>query len=600
MNEPSHQGFPRSAALVLLGATLAGCSNSGGGGPTDSVPPVLISASFGGAGPGPVAGDLLLLFSSEDLRNAAGAEITDADLTLSGGATLGSGTMVTTQPTARSLRLTLGTGASFVPGTTTVQLAVTNNVIADLAGNLGVGGAAVPIDDGDGTPPTVVNLTVAAIDDQLNGTGPAGGTLQVPRSGWTIDLLWFDSGLGVDPARTRLTANVPVNTSSGSQAPGIDLAPFLTPVTTSATAGSYQLPSTTVFPPGLVTLTATVIDNGGLASTPVTYSFSVRSFTDDLQPFETSVNSQQVWFIDTSRDIESFNATLISGGIPGAAEIQAISPGNARSDFLDLLFVLGLQSTSPIPNVSGTDDSNTVVLDRFQSEMVDNLNDLFSGVNVTFTFTQPAGSFGGNSTVAYASLGYSQICLAGSSDTAGVLGIAQLDPSNARQNDNCILESAMSNRLGVFLHTIANAGLGSPAGSSFRQVFDNFAPVTGGTPIGDDAQDGQRLLGNVGDPREMRIDDALADLARFSAIVIAHECSHSMGLVINGPMPFGLYGNDPNFPGSTDGHIHLESPPSGGTNVMTPQLSYDGAINANTAFNSLNIAYLREQAFYGN
>jgi len=33
---------------------------------------------------------------------------------------------------------------------------------------------------------------------------------------------------------------------------------------------------------------------------------------------------------------------------------------------------------------------------------------------------------------------------------------------------------------------------------------------------------------------------------------------------------------------------------------MSPSLSYSGAVNAASAFNTLNLAYLREQVFYGN
>ena len=36
------------------------------------------------------------------------------------------------------------------------------------------------------------------------------------------------------------------------------------------------------------------------------------------------------------------------------------------------------------------------------------------------------------------------------------------------------------------------------------------------------------------------------------------------------------------------------------TNVMSPGLSYTTATSRETAFNTLNMAYLREQVFYGN
>jgi hypothetical protein len=75
-----------------------------------------------------------------------------------------------------------------------------------------------------------------------------------------------------------------------------------------------------------------------------------------------------------------------------------------------------------------------------------------------------------------------------------------------------------------------------------------------------------------------------------------------MGLVQDGAMPAGLYGGDAaNFPGSTEGHIRNTALfPAGSTNIMSPSLSYDTAIGSATAFNRLNLAYLREQVTYGN
>ena len=89
-------------------------------------------------------------------------------------------------------------------------------------------------------------------------------------------------------------------------------------------------------------------------------------------------------------------------------------------------------------------------------------------------------------------------------------------------------------------------------------------------------------------------------IARFIATVTAHEVGHSVGLVINGAMPTGLYGNDnTNFPGSVDSHIRNTSLfPTGATNVMSPSLNFTLATSSSSAFNTLNLAYLREQIFY--
>ena len=70
-----------------------------------------------------------------------------------------------------------------------------------------------------------------------------------------------------------------------------------------------------------------------------------------------------------------------------------------------------------------------------------------------------------------------------------------------------------------------------------------------------------------------------------------------MGLVKDGAMPTGLYGGDPvNFPNSTSGHIALLALfPAGSQEVMAPSISFDAALSSSTAFNPLNLAYLRER-----
>jgi hypothetical protein len=597
MKSPSDQRFPWLwANAIAIALALAACSGGGGGG-GDHAPPILIGAAFGGGGPSPVAGDHLLLTFSEQVK-LANQPFADADFTWSGGATFGTGATAAVQTDARQLLVTLGTGVAFTPGTTTIELSAANDVVLDLAGNRGIAATPVTIGTDDGAAPTIGFLTLNAIDAILNGTGPAGGTLQVPENGWNIDVAYADAGLGVKPSATQITANVDTHTGGTTHPAGTNLVPHLTTVSALATSARFAVPAAMTFPDGPVTLSCTVVDFGGRASTAATFAFRVHHWTDVLRPFETSAHPTQVWFLDTSRDIERYTTTAIAGG----AQVNVTSTPNGRSDFLDVLFLLGLQSSTPIPNVIGSLDSNQVVVQQFQDAMLTELGNLYPGVNVQFTFTQPAGSFGSATSFAYASFGYSQIMLTGSADLAGVLGAAQLDPNNQRQNNDCLVESASTQRLGVFLETMVEAGFQPPAGSSFRVDFNPFAPALGGTPIGNDAADGQRLTNVVNDGRATQIDNAIGDFARFAAVVTAHECGHSLGLVADGPMPIGLYGGDPtNFPGSTSGHIRTQSLfPSGGTNVMSPQLSYDLTLDLHTKFESLNIAYLREQVLYGN
>ena len=194
---------------------------------------------------------------------------------------------------------------------------------------------------------------------------------------------------------------------------------------------------------------------------------------------------------------------------------------------------------------------------------------------------------------------------AGSEDPSGVtgvLGVAIFNPHNTNQENDCLLNFLGAQRLGVFVHTLVNFGMFPPSSTSFRTTYDPLTPGFGGTPIGDepDGLDPQRLSGAVLGSRTTTITNAINRMARATAVITAHECGHSMGLVQDGAMPVGLYGGDPtNFPGSSGGHIRNTSLfPAAAQNVMSPAIGFDSALSNQTAFNSLNLAYLRERAIY--
>ncbi|MFT4843258.1 MAG: hypothetical protein ACI8UD_002512 [Planctomycetota bacterium] len=588
----------RFLAATFL-AMLAACSGSSGGGPSNAAP-VIVTASFAGSGSSPVAGDTLVLGFSTAVVLVSGALLTDEDFTLSGSATLGAVTTAPAMLSSTTLSITLGAGVTFTPDTTTIVLSDLNDAAGGTTTAPKGGGTAITIGSSDGADPVISNVTVADIDDELNGTGAAGGTLQVPTNGWTIDLTYSDNS-AIATSQTVITANVGVSTASGTQPVGTNLRSFFTEVSANNTAAKYLVPTSVGFPATAVTLTCIVVDVSGLSSTPTTYSFTVRAFNDNTQPFETTVNASQVWFLDFSRDEDSY-ATSSPGG---QAQVDVTSGANSVSDFEDLLQITGLTSATPIANVQGASNSNDIVISRIKTEMLADLAAYYSGTPVSFTLTAPAGNFNGNSSVTYASLGFSQISISGASSLSGVLGLAIFDPSNTTQNDNTQTDfptGGSTARLGVFLHTIIDSGVGQPNSTLFRTTYDAFTPVNGGTPIGDDSQDGDRLLGTVGDSRETELDIAISLLARFVATVTAHECGHSVGLVVDGAMPNGLYGNDStNFPQSASGHIRNASLfPSGSTNLMSPALNFTLATSPSSAFNTLNLAYLREQVFYGN
>ena len=599
----------RYLSCLLILPLAAGCGGGGGGGSSAAKgPPTLLTASLVESGTpnnSPDPGEFLDLYLDEDVALIAGVLLTDADFALSSG-TLGNVTAAPLLVSNRRVRITLGAGVSFTPGSTTVSFAALGQdaVRSTTSNKLAAGGTPVTVRVGDGSAPVLANLTLNGIPAALNGTGAAAGTLLVPRNGFVLTVDVTDAGNNIDPNGFQITANQPVVADGATVLAGLSLTPFLTNQGRSGNTWSFLVPANVSFPVATVTVTVTAFDDTGLGSTPATFTFQATTADDGMRPFETSVNPRQTWFIDLSRDIEAITS---AAGTP--IPISYTDGANSVPDLEEVLRVVGLLSATPIANLSGSSSSNDVVMDVLKSDMLVELALLFPGVNITYTFTNP-GSFPGTLQPSYAAATFSRICLAGRSSISGTLGVALFDTRNAHQDDDCAHPGSSPSytlRLGVFLDTLVafpSAGINSLSGTAFRQTYDPFIKFRG-TPIGEGAGDGTRLLnilgGTPGDVRQTRMQLALTRMARFLAVVVAHETGHSMGLVKDGAQPTGFYGGDAvHFPSSTSGHIDLAASglfPAGAQEVMAPSISFDEALSASTAFNALELAYLRERSF---
>lgn len=593
---PSHRAFapmsPRRSPVplaLLLALAACGGGRRGGG---DTAPPALLSAYFVGAGTVPVAGDSLRFFFSEDVALVGTALLTDADFALSSGATLGAVTAAPTLISARVVALTLGAGVALTTSST-LTLGANNDAIIDRVGNLGKAAAAVAITKGDGDDPVVTALTLSGVDDLSNGNGTARGTLQVPQNGFTIDLAYRDLTAGIDPAAMVISADISVGVGSQALPANANLVSSLALISADAASASYLVPPTMVFPPSMFTLTAYVRDASGTVSAPRTFTARATQLADELRPFETSANGTQLWFLDLGRDLESY--TLVNT-TADRYTLTITSTPNGSADVLELFPALGLHG--------GNSAINTTVTALWKARILAELAGFFPGVNVTFTYTSPGAFPTGQTAVAYQSLGFSRICIAGAPTEAGTLGLAQFDPNNETQNDNCANDT-LGRRTGVFVHTMVDntSALRGPSTTLFRSTYDPLRAVFNNRPIGDadDGFDGERVAGTRNDARTTIINNAIGRLARFVAMVTAHEVGHSMGLVKNGAMPTGLYGGDAvNFPDSSAAHIKMPTTlfPAGSINIMSPAVNLDLATGAATAFNSLNLAYLRERVLY--
>jgi hypothetical protein len=586
------------ALPLVCVAVFSTCSGGGGGGSSFHYPaPALLAASFAGSGVDPAAGDTLRLVMSE----AVTFDVTSfdaADLSISGGGSLGVLTVAPVVTNSLVVEIVLGAGASLTTGVTTIDFAVANDVIRDLSGLTGVSSTAKTLTKADIAAPVITELTLAGVNRRLNGSGSAGGTLQTATNGFTVDVGFSDLS-AISVASSIISADRAIFSNGVSLAAGENLAgDFVT--TTSSGNISFTVPSTMQFLTGAHTLTVRILDISGQISQPSTFAFLAKPLTTTNRPFENG----QLWFLDTSRDLESYTFSL---GSPTATAPIAVVPGaNGRSDLEDLFRILGIQSNAPLANVSGSKNSNEVAMEIFEARVQSALAEFFGGVGITFTFTSP-GVFPGSTTVPYASHSFSRISLAGAHEangTSGVLGLAIFDPQNQFQEDNTET-SFQGSRLGVFLHTLISSGEQSNALTAFRNTYDALTPARGGSPIGlagDAVPLVAMLNGNpVSGSRGLVLEQAIQDMARFTALVVAHECGHSMGLVTTGAMPAGLYGGDPvNFPQSQEGHIAMPDSvfPGNAINVMTPMVSYEGGVATASGFNSLNLAYLREQVVH--
>jgi hypothetical protein len=579
-----------ATALTLL-ASACGGGGGGSSGPV-FVPSLVQAALLPSTGAG--ADALVLLYS--DAVELTGASL-EGDLAVAAGS-LGALDGVLTRPDARSVRIELGAGAAITPGVTRVGITIDNDAVRAAGGGpeIYAEGEAVTITLADLDPPTATVLTFEGIDDELSGTGPADGVLQVPPTGFTIDLEWTDATSGIASGEALLISNRDVQTSTGTLRAGVDLTRVLPRPTIRGNAVRFEVPSNVVFPAGDSALTTLHADASGQPGIPRTFRFRTVTVDDAIRPTERT----QVWFLSFDRDVESF-AFDGSGFEP---TVQIVAGANGLPDAFDALGVVGLWSESPLTGLPGGIDSNAWVRESFEARVLAELDDLFTDVDAQFTFISP-GSYPSSSPFQpYGSFPFSQICIAGAAAAVptGTLGAAYFDANNQTQNDNC-RPTSTGERLGVFLHTLVLFGVRSGPTSLFRQTFGPFTPGFGGTPIGEALDDRERLLGTLNDARTEAIDRAIRRMARTAAVITAHECGHSMGLVANGPMPAGLYGGDPvNFPTSgASASLHIENRslfPSDAQNVMSPAIAFEKALSPETGFNSLNRAYLREKALY--
>ncbi|MCR4317996.1 MAG: Ig-like domain-containing protein [Planctomycetes bacterium] len=473
----------------------------------------------------------------------------------------------------------------------------------------------------DITAPTIDGITLNGISSKLNGAGSAGGTLLVPRDGFSIDVSFADlGGSGLDTSTLQITSNVPTGEGSGSG--GFDAGSNLVSLfTVSSGSATFTVTNAQKFPVGMVTISASVSDLAGNASTEVQYTFEATEATDTL----TALENTNIWYLDFDRDVATIS---ISEGSGSNVNFSSTAAQNSKFDFDEDLQILGLNVASGAPTVTGsTKNTNEVMRDKVIDSVLENLYGFYGitynggnistnsdSIDISFVTTLPSGTaWQQNQTqLSMSAIGYSRISIGGFT-APGSIGFAWYDEQNQLQDNDSIApltDPGVSSIVGVFPSTLFDSDINSSSTGTFRSTFDAFIPLSnrGNAPVGSQPEDADVLSESFNyhtatsaqQDRYAEIQTAIDVLGRAVAYVVAHEVGHSLGLVADGAPPVGLHGGDStNFSGSTSHHITSTGEfPTGATNVMAPSSFTSESTNSASGFSSLIKAYLRGRLFY--
>ncbi|HAK96089.1 MAG TPA: hypothetical protein DCM87_14125 [Planctomycetes bacterium] len=435
--------------------------------------------------------------------------------------------------------------------------------------------------------PRVTGITVEGVPLTMNGSAPftnlAGEEeayrLLVPACGFTLQVFFapHEKGAAIDPSSLRVTTACPLG-PAGETPAGTDFGSlFLAGEEEAALA----IPERLAFPPGRVAVYATIADRLGNTSEACAYEFTAESGGEAFHPFA----KRDAWGIDLARD----NWTTAASCVNGTVTITTAFAPNGTPDFIDDLALIGLYDAR---HAAEGERVAALVKDRLVAELYGFYtrpdDGVLAGARAEIEFTLSA-------------LDATSMIGVGGADPAGgyTLGRALFDRGNARFEYNATAG------LGIFGTNLIRFYINSSF--TFRSLFDPFIPGRG-RPVGTAPEDARVLSDEFipGDAantaaEEARYDAivrATAGFARALAAIAAHEIGHSVGLVANGPPPFGLFGGEKNaeFAGRFTDPYHLDTP---GNNIMESAMSFTVMQYTDwraLAFNPLAMAYLLEKA----
>jgi hypothetical protein len=469
--------------------------------------------------------------------------------------------------------------------------------------------------------PFSLTLTVNGIPTPMNGsvafTNLKGQLepfrLTLPRSGFTVDVRW--RGSAARPETLQVLADTPL----GATPAGGDLAPRFQ--RQGATA-SWLVPAEASAPSGALTLTARMSDGTAVRESKLTVDIADKTFL--LDPFRL----EDRWLLVFSQDLYAINRTT---SVTGDLLIASAPQSNGVPDFDEDLRAIGFGTSTMLPAAAaaqryGVTGTNAIVRAWVQRELLKTLNQAYArgsdgsegpdAVRVRFYVEGDPGApaladyqlqvLKGGET----SRSFSAIAIGGGDLGRSYLGLSKtIDLRNVRTEDN------LGPTYGVFttkaIATLVQLLATDPAVKAlFQALFGEFVPElgTGGRPVGEDPLDAD-LLAATFDPstaspaarlRLQKLTFLVETLGRLAGALTAHEISHSLGLVADGPPPYGLFGGEKNASfvdgaRTTSGHIDTEgfnleeAGPGSAPGAPLNPAQYLGV----PRFNELDLAYLR-------
>ena len=583
----------------------------------DTTAPTLTSSSPGSGGTIAATASTIVLEFNEAMHPTFANMLTVTD-----GAGAVPVTIELDLETLRTITLRLGRSLS---GTVTVDTSGLRDLASQMFGTASLSFTVAT----DTTAPTITQMTLDAIPDHLNGSGPAGGTLQAPPSGFTLDLSFTDDGgSGVSAAASSLS--VTANVAAGPVAAGQNIVPQLPlgHLVVEANRATLLWPANLELAIGSVTLTATVTDAAGNNASE-SFSFTTIAAT----AARTVIDSDEVWVLVMDRDFDNYSPDFANYSLPLPGATQTAVNANGTFDLDEDLTSYGLASAAGNASVNGGALSmNQAARNWFVNRVVFHTARFF-GQDVEFTDGNANPGFAGfidlmpartaaGTNIRFVAMtsdpgsGFNRMAFGGQVFPPQTIGRANFDVRNTTQgHDNGASTSALT--LGIFPGNVLGNhfdGAAPAVVSRFRSTFDPVTPYSGGgsnntgTPLGMDASD-PVVLAPTADPASFTAAQrtrwqvllrALDDAALHAAATNAHEIGHSLGLIIDGDPPVGLFGGDAVFGTSTSGHVDLiDFFSRGGSNIMAPGATFESKVSKGTRFNRLAEAYLRNRILTG-